>query len=65
MRFVDPACGSGSFLVGAYSFLLRHHLDYFTATPNDNAKHWKTTIYTATRTPTKSNCRSKPSAPYC
>lgn len=29
MRFVDPACGSGSFLVGAYQYLLDYHLDYY------------------------------------
>lgn len=29
LRFVDPACGSGSFLVGAYQFLLDWHMDYY------------------------------------
>ena len=29
LRFVDPACGSGSFLVGAYQYLLDWHLDYY------------------------------------
>ena len=29
MRFLDPACGSGSFLVGAYQYLLDWHLDYY------------------------------------
>lgn len=29
MRFVDPACGSGSFLVGAYQHLLDWHLTYY------------------------------------
>jgi adenine-specific DNA-methyltransferase len=29
MRFVDPACGSGSFLVGAYQYILDWHLDYY------------------------------------
>ena len=31
MRFVDPACGSGSFLVGAYQYLLDWHLDWYYA----------------------------------
>ncbi len=31
MRFVDPACGSGSFLIGAYQYLLDWHLGYYTA----------------------------------
>ncbi len=31
LRILDPACGSGAFLLGAYDFLLRWHLDYYTA----------------------------------
>ena len=30
LRFVDPACGSGSFLLGAYQKLLDWHVDYYT-----------------------------------
>jgi adenine-specific DNA-methyltransferase len=30
----DPACGSGSFLVGAYQYLLNYHLDYYTQEKN-------------------------------
>jgi len=29
LRIVDPSCGSGSFLVGAYSYLLKVALDYY------------------------------------
>ncbi|MBR0270885.1 MAG: N-6 DNA methylase [Methanobrevibacter sp.] len=29
LRFIDPACGSGSFLLGAYQKLLDWHLDYY------------------------------------
>lgn len=29
LRVLDPACGSGSFLLGAYEFLLTWHLDYY------------------------------------
>jgi len=29
IRVLDPACGSGSFLIGAYQFLLDWHLDYY------------------------------------
>lgn len=29
LRFVDPACGSGSFLLGAYQKLLDWHIDYY------------------------------------
>lgn len=37
LRIVDPACGSGSFLLGAYTFLLDWHLKYYTN--NDPAKY--------------------------
>jgi len=30
IRIVDPACGSGSFLIGAYQYLLNWHKDYCT-----------------------------------
>ncbi len=33
LRILDPACGSGSFLVGAYQYLLDWHLDYYRAQP--------------------------------
>ncbi len=31
LRLLDPACGSGSFLLGAYQFLLDWHLKYYLA----------------------------------
>jgi len=33
LRVLDPACGSGSFLVGAYQFLLNWHRDYYRRHP--------------------------------
>lgn len=33
VRVLDPACGSGSFLLGAYQFLLDWHLDYYVSSP--------------------------------
>ena len=30
IKVVDPACGSGSFLIGAYQYLLDWHKDYYT-----------------------------------
>ncbi|MEZ5036153.1 MAG: TaqI-like C-terminal specificity domain-containing protein [Chitinophagales bacterium] len=30
IKIVDPACGSGSFLIGAYQFLLNWHKDFYT-----------------------------------
>ena len=29
LKIVDPACGSGSFLIGAYDYLLKWHRDYY------------------------------------
>jgi len=46
LTVLDPACGSGSFLLGAYQFLLDWHLKYYTE--NDRAKWAKgknATIY--------------------
>jgi adenine-specific DNA-methyltransferase len=37
IKICDPACGSGSFLVGAYQYLLDYHLDYYTQTKNAKA----------------------------
>ncbi|HET9400077.1 MAG TPA: N-6 DNA methylase [Candidatus Acidoferrales bacterium] len=34
MRFVDIACGSGSFLLGVYDLLLQHHGNYYNANPS-------------------------------
>lgn len=33
LRICDPACGSGSFLIGAYQYLLDWHLRYYTEQP--------------------------------
>jgi len=37
IKILDPACGSGSFLIGAYTYLLRYHLDWYVG--NDPKKH--------------------------
>jgi TaqI-like C-terminal specificity domain/N-6 DNA Methylase len=29
IKILDPSCGSGSFLLGAYQYLLDYHLDYY------------------------------------
>jgi predicted type IV restriction endonuclease len=36
LRILDPACGSGSFLLGAYSYLLDYHLNYYSKSKNPN-----------------------------
>ena len=37
LRILDPACGSGSFLLGAYQYLLDAHLQWYQA--NDPERH--------------------------
>jgi len=37
LRVLDPACGSGSFLIGAYQYLLDWHLDWYLK--NDPTKY--------------------------
>jgi hypothetical protein len=37
LRVLDPACGGGSFLLGAYQSLLRWHLDFYAA---NEAETW-------------------------
>ncbi len=39
LRVLDPACGSGSFLIGAYSYLLTYHRDWYAV--HDPTKHRK------------------------
>ncbi|MGR3317948.1 MAG: Eco57I restriction-modification methylase domain-containing protein [Candidatus Anammoxibacter sp.] len=39
LRILDPACGSGSFLIGAYQFLLDWHRDQYM---NDDPQKWAT-----------------------
>ena len=39
LRILDPACGSGSFLIGAYTCLLNHHRDWYVK--DGSQKHTK------------------------
>ncbi len=39
IRILDPACGSGSFLLGAYQYLLDWHRDWYVA---NNPEKWAT-----------------------
>ena len=39
IKILDPACGSGSFLIGAYTYLLRYHLNWYVS--NEPKKHKK------------------------
>ncbi len=38
IKICDPACGSGSFLIGAYQFLLEWHLKYYAINPPKKKK---------------------------
>ena len=38
LKIVDPACGSGSFLLGAYQYLLNWHMQYYKANGIDPKK---------------------------
>lgn len=38
LRFLDPACGSGSFLIRAYERVMEHYLRYFTDHPGKRRK---------------------------
>lgn len=33
IKIVDPACGSGSFLLGAFDYLLKYHINYYYKNP--------------------------------
>jgi hypothetical protein len=37
LKILDPACGSGSFLIGAYEYLLKWHRDFYT---KDSPEKW-------------------------
>jgi type I restriction-modification system DNA methylase subunit len=39
LRILDPACGSGSFLIGAYQYLLDWHRDWYS---DNDSKKWAT-----------------------
>jgi len=39
LRILDPACGSGSFLIGAFQFLIDWHLTYYHTHPREARAH--------------------------
>lgn len=39
IRILDPACGSGSFLIGAFQCLIDYHVRYLTAHPKEAEVH--------------------------
>jgi adenine-specific DNA-methyltransferase len=47
LTILDPACGSGSFLVGAFKFLLNYHQEYYTKPDNIKKAVKEGKIYSA------------------
>jgi hypothetical protein len=39
LRMLDPACGSGSFLIGAFQYLIDWHLNYYREHPKEARVH--------------------------
>lgn len=39
LRFADPACGSGSFLLRVYATLMNEHIKWYTANPDKQRNH--------------------------
>ncbi len=39
LRILDPACGSGSFLIGAFQYLIEYYVRYLTAHPKEAHIH--------------------------
>jgi type I restriction-modification system DNA methylase subunit len=38
IKILDPACGSGSFLIGAFNYLLNYYIQYYTYPPGKELK---------------------------
>jgi type I restriction-modification system DNA methylase subunit len=45
IKICDPACGSGSFLLGAYSYLLDYHEKWYAKASADDKKKYKADFY--------------------
>lgn len=45
IKILDPACGSGSFLLGAYDYLLRYHKEYYINWYNREKTKSKTKVW--------------------
>jgi hypothetical protein len=52
LRILDPACGSGSFLLGAYQYLLDYHRQWYENNdPAKHARHKQPAVYQASPSP--------------
>ena len=63
LRVLDPACGSGSFLLGAYQFLLDWHLEQYGRDPVKWSKGKQPRLYQAAKGVW--NSRSKSASGFC
>ena len=65
LKILDPACGSGSFLLGAYTCLLNYHRDWYT---NNDPEKWTKkndpSIYQVSIPPSFSPRRHGDATPY-
>jgi hypothetical protein len=39
IHILDPACGSGSFLIGAFQYLIDYHVKWYLAHPEEEVRH--------------------------
>ncbi len=56
LAVLDPACGSGTFLLGAYDYLLKWYLDYYS---NHEAEDWAKGSAVAFKAPSKKASNKK------
>src|SRR3989339_104973 len=59
LKIVDPACGSGSFLLGAYTYLLNYHLAYYAKKENLSKALKNEVIYLAKKDSYKLTIKEK------
>ncbi len=45
IKILDPACGSGSFLIGAFDYLIKYHENYFASLNQSGQKKYKDDFY--------------------
>ena len=55
IRVLDPACGSGSFLIGAFQYLIDYHVRYFLPTPKRHTSTRSTPTSSATKTASRAS----------
>ncbi len=45
LKILDPACGSGSFLLGAFDYLIKYHQDYYSRLSKTVRKNYKNDFF--------------------